>query len=155
MSNGVEVMDIEGTDVVFIRIVANIKDLSWQINEVHALIREHIEGKGIEADGHIYAAYHRLEPPNCDIEIGITTAVPVEGSDGISSGRICASKALQAKYIGAYIPVIMTCNYLDQWMNENGYSAVGPRYEFYEGDYFDPTNSRMTTRILIPIEKDG
>ena len=155
MSNGVEVLDIEGTDVLFIRIEANLSDLSWQVNEIHALIREHIEGEGLEANGRIYAAYHRLEPGRCDVEVGITTSQPVEGGNGISSGRIEAGKSLQAKYIGAYIPVIMTYNYINGWMDENGYVASGPRYEFYDGEYFDPTDSRMTTIIRIPVEKAG
>ncbi|HOA15926.1 MAG TPA: GyrI-like domain-containing protein [Bacillota bacterium] len=155
MSDGVEVLDVDGADVVFIRIKADIKDIPWQINQIHELLREHIEGKGMEANGQKYAAYHCLDTGSFDIEVGITTSKPVEGVEGISSGRIAAGKALQAKYIGAHIPVIMTYNYLNRWMDENGYIADGPRYEFYDGEYFDPADSHMTTTVRIPVEKVG
>lgn len=153
MSQGVEVVDMKGAPTLFIRVQTELRNLSWQINEAHSFIREFMEGEGLDASGQIYAAYHLLDPSNCDVEIGIITSKSVEGTEAISSGSIPACKALEARYKGAYIPVVMTNNYLVRWMQENGYEKIGPHYELYEGERFDPTDSAMTTRIMIPVQK--
>lgn len=155
MSNGVAVVDMKSAFSLFIRMRCALSDLSWQVNQAHSFIIEYMEGQGLVSTGQKYSAYHILDSRSCDVEIGIITSISVEGTDGISSGSIPACKAVEARYIGGYIPVVVTYNFLVQWMEENGYEKIGPHYELYECERFDPSDSAMTTRIMIPVQKAG
>jgi len=153
MDDGVKLVELTGENTLCIRTRASMETLPMTIGGCYSRILEYLEILGEECAGIPYVAYYNLDMTNMDVEIGFPVAKPLPASGDIKPGHGASGLCVEAMYKGPYSAMVMTYNYVAEWMHEHGYENAGPYYEYYYNSPMEVPESELLTKIVIPVRK--
>lgn len=153
MKYGIKLVEMIAEESLYIRIKASIEELPSVVGLGYGKICEYLAEMGEEPCGLPYIAYHNLDANCLDMEIGFPVTKQIPAKSEIKSGYTVYGLCLETMYKGPYSALLMTFDYLNDWMAENGYEPVGPRYEYFYNSSRKVPADELLTRIIIPVRK--
>ncbi|HOY88750.1 MAG TPA: GyrI-like domain-containing protein [Bacillota bacterium] len=153
MEEGVTIIELKGEPALFVRRVASIAELPTVINQGLNSILVYIERAKGEHAATLFTRFNSLDLNHFDVEVGVSTRMELKGEGEIQTGWITAGLAAEARYKGAYSAIVMTYNYITEWIEKNGYAIDGPFYEMYPEPPEGMLEEELLTRVVVPVKK--
>lgn len=151
MSN-IAVLKQNEQPTIFIRTKTSVDQLPRLIGESYSKMSAYLEEINEYLSDVPFVAYHNMDMENLDVEIGFPVANPLSGKGDIKAGLIPAGMIVFAMNRGPYSKMEPLYREMAQWIQKNGFEAVGTAYEYY---YNDPSflETELLTKIVMPIKK--
>lgn len=146
-----ELLDRPAQPVLAIRTRARAQDLGQVIGPAYGAIIRYAGQMGAWPCGSPYVAYFNRDMQDLDLEIGFPFAAKLEGREPVVAGEIPGGRAAACLHVGPYQGLTEAYAALAAWMEENGYEAAGPAYEFYLNDPQSTAPEALRTQIVFPI----
>lgn len=115
-------------------------------------IAQYAGESGASPAGAPFVAYHGMDGPNMDLEIGFPFAQKLDGKNKIQASEIPGGAFASCIHVGPYEQLGAAHAALNQWMRKNGYSSAGVSYEFYLNDPQSTPPEELETEIVIPLK---
>jgi effector-binding domain-containing protein len=112
---------------------------------------EHLEALGEYPTGEPFAAYFNMDMQDLDIEAGFPVAKPLPGKGEIQPGEIPGGMAAICHYTGPYSGVAPAYEQLSQFLTDEGFTPIGPAYEWYLSEPDVPPQD-IKTDIAFPVK---
>jgi effector-binding domain-containing protein len=134
-----------------IRTSTPVQDLPQVLGKAYGAIGQYLGELGEQPVGPPFAAYYNLDMQNLDVEIGFPVSRRLPGKDDIEASQIPGGKVATCIYTGPYSEMEPAYNALSQWIEDNGYQAIGVAYEMYLDDPAQTPPQELKTQILFPL----
>jgi effector-binding domain-containing protein len=87
-----------------------------------------------------------------DVEIGFPVSGSLPGKGEIQPGEIPGGQAATTLHVGSYEELGPAYEALAQWIDDNGYEAIGVAYEMYLTDPAETPAEELKTQIVFPLK---
>ena len=95
-----------------------------------------------------FVAYLNADLQDLDVEIGMAFERVLPGEDPVHAHAIPGSRAVACVHVGPYAELQAAYRALEAWMEEHGFHAAGPSYEFYLDDPGATPVADLRTRVV-------
>lgn len=99
-----------------------------------------------------FVAYHNMDMQDLDVEMGFPVANPIPGKGDIKAGTIPAGMIVFSMNRGPYSKMEPLYKEMAQWIEKNGFEAIGTAYEYYYNDA-SFLETELLTKIVMPVKK--
>ena len=140
--------------ILSIRKKTTIEDLPLAIEECYLKIMAYLKELGVEAVDAPFTAYHSLDMPNLDVEMGFPVSKQLPDKDDIKAGVIPRGPVLSCMYEGPYSGLEDPYSEMFGWIQSNGYEPTGVFYEYYYNSPGEVPESELLTKIVIPLKSN-
>jgi len=145
-----EMKEQDARHVLSVRFRASVQDLPRHFDRIYGSIIQYLETLGEQPTGEPFAAYFNMDMQNLDIEAGFPVAKPLPGKGDIQSSAIPGGMAAVCHYTGPYDGVGPAYEQLSQFIKDQGYTPIGPAYEWYLSEPDVPSQD-IRTDLMFPV----
>ena len=148
----IAVKEIAPQPMVAIRVTVPRDQLGDLMDEVVPEVWHYLDAQGIPPAGPPFARYHRYDPDEVDIEIGLPVATSIAGQGRIQPGALPGGQVAATWHQGQYETLPAAYEALDAWLAQQEWTEAGAPWEVYWTDpraVADPNEWR--TEVLWPV----
>ena len=135
-----------------IRTRTSMGQMGSVLGESYGAIMAYLGEVGHQPAGAAFAAFHNQDMQDMDVEIGMPTAVQLEGRGKIYGSVIPAGRVAECIYTGSYRQMEPAYQQLAEFVAEKGEEATGVAYEFYIDDPSEKAQEEVRTLIVFPLK---
>jgi effector-binding domain-containing protein len=134
-----------------IRVRSSIGEMGKVLGESYGAIGAYLGEIGQQPTGAPFTAFHNQDMQDMDVEIGMPTAVQLEGRGKIYGAVIPAGRVAECVYTGSYRKMEPAYEQLAQFVADQGEEPTGVAYEVYIDDPGEKTQEEVRTLIVFPL----
>lgn len=152
MSFKIDFIENPSQPVLSIRTRTSVGNLPGEIGKAYGAIIQYLNEIGEQPSDAPFTAYYNLDMEDLDVEMGFPVSKPLPGRGEIISGEIPAGKQACSMFKGPYSQMVPLYDAMNQWINDNGYTAVGTSYEYYYNSPADVPEGELLTKVVLPLK---
>lgn len=98
-----------------------------------------------------FAAYHRIDGQDVDVELGVPLSEALPGRDSIEASRMQGGEMATTLLVGPYDGLHEAYAALMGWIQEQGLEVAGAPFEQYLNNPAETTPDKYETRVYMPV----
>ena len=138
--------------VLSMRFAVEKEQIAAKFAEVLPAVYGHAMQGAAKPAGQPFARYYGECDGKIDIEAGVPTDGPGEGTDAIKVSELPGGEVATTLHVGPYERLGEAHNALLAWAKENGRAPSGGPWEIYVSDPgAEPDPNKWETRVYLPL----
>ena len=152
-SSKIELRVLRGHQTATVREEVVQGRLSEAIGRILHVVREAIDGQGVEPDGAPFVRYHSFGEI-VDLEAGVRVTSPVQPAGPVQPSSLPAGPAAIAVHAGPYESLGGTYDAMRDWLEAStSHVAYGGPWELYITDpSVEPDPNKWLTEVIMPLK---
>jgi effector-binding domain-containing protein len=149
----VEIVSLSEFNYISMRGNIKLEEISDQMGMMYGKLMEVASKNGLSMTNMPYAIYHKIDGGLIDLECGIPVDKLIDATGNIMAGTTTEQTCASADHIGPYTNLEKTHGFIQNWIQDNGFSLAGSPMERYLTDpQQEPDESKWATAIYYPVQ---
>lgn len=149
----IELTDYGTNNIISIREETTVDNMQATLGKLYGELTTYAAEKGLETQGMPLAIWHKFEPPQIEVEAGLSTVKLAEGNDRVKAYKSNLGEVAVGHYYGPYDGFQQAHEKIHEWIKANGKEVAGPPVEVYQTDPVAGTDANeWLTDIIYPVK---